>query len=72
MRVIARTKTDHRGRYRFTGVPRYEVVSVMVQGSVWPYSKVLGRYESPMMEPIFWLAHTPEREQHLIVWHRYR
>jgi hypothetical protein len=70
--VIARTKTDQTGRYRFSGVPRYEVVSVMVQGSTLPYHKVPGRYEAAFMEPIFWLAHTAERQENLPVWDRYR
>jgi hypothetical protein len=64
---LARTRTDSSGRYRFTQVPRYEVVSVLVEGSTPLHYAKLGRYEAVWMESIFWLAHTPERREDLAV-----
>jgi hypothetical protein len=69
---IARTRTNSQGRYRFTHVPRYEVVSVLVEGSTPLHYAMLGRYEAVWMESIFWLAHTPERREDLMVWDRAR
>jgi hypothetical protein len=69
---IARTRTDSDGRYRFTHVPRYEVVSVLVEGSTPQHYAALGRYEAVWVESIFWLAHTPERREDLPVWDRGR
>jgi hypothetical protein len=68
LRVFARTRTDARGQYRFAKVPRYEVVSVLVEGSSPLHYQKLGRYEAVHMESIFWLAHTPERREDLLVW----
>ena len=67
MIVIARTQTDESGRYRFTHVPRYEEVSVLVEGSM-PDYEVMGRYEAATPTPVMWLAHPPERREDLPIW----
>jgi hypothetical protein len=69
---IARTTTDGTGRYRFARVPRYEVVSVMVEGSNLHHYEALGRFEAHLPESIFWLAATPVRQENLMVWDRSR
>jgi hypothetical protein len=67
---IARVRTNSEGRYRFTHVPRYEVMSVLVKGSTPLHYATLGRYEAVHTANIFWLAHTPERREDLVVWDR--
>lgn len=69
---IARARTNSEGRYRFEHVPRYDVVSVLVEGSTPLHYATLGRYEAAWTESIFWLAHTPERREDLMVWDRAR
>ena len=66
--VIARTRTDGSGRYRFKHVPRYAAFSVQVQGSMPEDDQALQRWEAVTPAEIFWLGNTPERQQDVLIW----